>query len=383
MKRLTCLLVSLAVVLAVHAQTPPPARDVKISFIPPPTEGTISLGIYDAKGTLVRVLHRETEVDELEAGNDALITHWDGKNDAGEPLPSGKYHARGYAVDADIEGIGYFFNDWVTDEDSLRIARITAIEIENGVPLLSVKLADGRGISLLCDVNANIMNTGDERPRRDTCDDALSCATGKDNTRWTIARTGSDATQVKQFSSNGELLRHLTINPQDPQPQQIAASKDSDTILLLEENAAMQRLRSLTLVTTNEGNSDWKIDFEKKIVAHQNFNVEIGKPVTSGGKTPTDRVSVKLQPNELQNKNRVTLEIVVGYDADGSFLKTADGLPLQSISETQHLTRIVLAPQGEKNRVDIFQDDGAVVEQFRASDLDQMAAFDGGEFDLK
>ncbi|MFL6530121.1 MAG: hypothetical protein ACJ8KX_06595, partial [Chthoniobacterales bacterium] len=74
MKRLTCLLVSLAVVLAVHAQTPPPARDVKISFIPPPTEGTISLGIYDAKGTLVRVLHRETEVDELEAGNDALIT---------------------------------------------------------------------------------------------------------------------------------------------------------------------------------------------------------------------------------------------------------------------------------------------------------------------
>lgn len=381
MKRLALLLVSL--ILAAHAQTPPPARDVKISFIPPPTEGTISLGIYDAKGTLVRVLHRETDVDEFEAGNDALITHWDGNNDTGEPLPPGRYHARGYAVDAEIEGIGYFFNDWVTDEDSLRIARITAIEIENGVPLLSVKLADDRCLSLLCDVNAKIMNTGEERARRDTCDDALSCASGRDNTRWTIERSETDASEVKQFSSNGELLRHLTINPQDPQPQQIAASKDTDTILLLEENAAMQRLRSLTLVTTKEGNSDWKVDFEKKIAAHQNFNVENGKPVTSGGKTPTDRVSVKLQPNELQNKNRATLEIVVAYDADGSFLKTADGLPLQSISETQHLTRIVLAPQAEKNRINIFQDDGAVVEQFRASDLDQMAAFDAGEFELK
>ncbi|HEY0369828.1 MAG TPA: hypothetical protein VGC85_09545, partial [Chthoniobacterales bacterium] len=77
-----------------------------------------------------------------------------------------------------------------------------------------------------------------------------------------------------------------------------------------------------------------------------------------------------------------TLQVVVGYDEDGSFLKTADGLPLQSISETQHLTRIVLAPRGEK-AIDIFQDDGAVVEQFRATDLDQMAAFDAGEIELK
>ncbi|MBA3385084.1 MAG: hypothetical protein H0T95_00410, partial [Chthoniobacterales bacterium] len=62
-------------------------------------------------------------------------------------------------------------------------------------------------------------------------------------------------------------------------------------------------------------------------------------------------------------------------------LKTADGLPLESISETPHLTRAVLSPHSERS-IDVFQDDGAVVEQFRVSGLDQMMAFDCGAFDL-
>jgi hypothetical protein len=75
-----------------------PARTVRISFLPPPLEGTISLGVYDANGQLVRVLHQEAELDEFTVGADALETKWDGKNDDGEDLPSGKYHARGFLV---------------------------------------------------------------------------------------------------------------------------------------------------------------------------------------------------------------------------------------------------------------------------------------------
>jgi hypothetical protein len=81
-------------------QTPSvsPAKSVRISFIPPPLEGRISLGIYDAKGKLVRVLHQEADVNEFKIGADALVTQWDGKNDDGEDLPAAKYHARGYLV---------------------------------------------------------------------------------------------------------------------------------------------------------------------------------------------------------------------------------------------------------------------------------------------
>jgi hypothetical protein len=88
--------------------TPPPApeqtpsasplKSVRLSFVPPPLEGRISLGIYDAKGKLVRVLHQEADLNEFKIGADALVTQWDGKNDDGEDLPAGKYHARGYLV---------------------------------------------------------------------------------------------------------------------------------------------------------------------------------------------------------------------------------------------------------------------------------------------
>jgi hypothetical protein len=63
-------------------------------------EGTISLGIYDSDGKLVRVLHREASADEFVAALDGFITFWDGMDDAGHPLPPGHYSARGYMVGA-------------------------------------------------------------------------------------------------------------------------------------------------------------------------------------------------------------------------------------------------------------------------------------------
>src|SRR5437667_10476026 len=85
-------------------QTPSPSpsasasRNVQLRFVPPPMEGTISLGIFDSSDKLVRVLDRESKVDNFKSHEHSLKTTWDGKNDAGEDLPTGKYRARGYAV---------------------------------------------------------------------------------------------------------------------------------------------------------------------------------------------------------------------------------------------------------------------------------------------
>src|SRR4051812_46262195 len=43
--------------------SPSPARTVRISFVPPPMEGTISLGVYDEAGKLVRVLHQNAQLN--------------------------------------------------------------------------------------------------------------------------------------------------------------------------------------------------------------------------------------------------------------------------------------------------------------------------------
>ena len=85
---------------ATPAETPfpSPARSVRISFVPPPLEGTINLGIYDSNNKLVRVLHRDAGLDDFTVGADALVTKWDGKDDTGRDSPTGKYHARGYLV---------------------------------------------------------------------------------------------------------------------------------------------------------------------------------------------------------------------------------------------------------------------------------------------
>src|SRR6266513_170279 len=78
--------------------SPSPARTVRISFIPPPMEGTISFGIYDQAGKMVRVLHQNAQLNDFAIGADALVTRWDGKDDGNQESPSGRYHARGYLV---------------------------------------------------------------------------------------------------------------------------------------------------------------------------------------------------------------------------------------------------------------------------------------------
>src|SRR5438477_2821334 len=89
-----------ATAVPVITATATPARNVRISFVPPPLDGTISLGIYDPNGRLVRVLHQQAPLDEFTIGADALQTKWDGKDDYGQDLPAGKYHARGFSVGA-------------------------------------------------------------------------------------------------------------------------------------------------------------------------------------------------------------------------------------------------------------------------------------------
>ena len=190
------------------------ARSVRISFVPPPLEGTISLGIYDNNSKLVRVLHQEAASNEFTIGADALVTQWDGKNDDGEDLPAGKYHARGY------------------------------------------------------------------------------------------------------------LIGHFKV---------------------------------------------------------QDLGQAAAPPVEDDA---TANVKVKLTPNPLANDERPIVDLGVGFDEEGSFLKTIDGLPLCTIRETPNLIRASIKKNGEKS-VDVWQDDGAVVVRFRISNIDKMMAFDCGDLELK
>jgi len=200
---------------ATPEQTPSPstARSVRISFVPPPMEGTISLGIYDQPGKLVRVLHQNAQLNDFTIGPDALVTRWDGKDDANQDLPSGRYHARGYVV--------------------------------------------------------------------------------------------------------GPLKRE-----------------------------------------------------------------DLGAASPPSTETEPNVVKVRLIRNALRKDKRPVVELGIGFNSEGTYLKISDGLPLFKISELPNVTRAGITPKGE-NAVGIWQDDGTSVHQFRVSNVDQMMAFDCGEFELK
>ena len=82
-----------------------------------PDDGRITLGVFDGSGKLVRVLHRLAKEEEFRAGDNGLITTWDGNNDAGERVAAGHYSVRGYLVgDAvRVSGEAFLFNDWAAD----------------------------------------------------------------------------------------------------------------------------------------------------------------------------------------------------------------------------------------------------------------------------
>jgi len=192
--------------------SPAASRSVPLRFVPPPMEGTISLGIFDSNGKLVRVLHREAKVDNFTIDENALKTVWDGKNDAGEDLPAGKYRARGYLV--------------------------AKLKVE-----------------------------------------------------------------------------------------------------------------------------------------------DLGKAESLPGDA-SDHISIKLVTNPLSNDTRSTMELGVGFDSKGNFLKTTDELPLVTISEAPNLTRVAIEKNGEK-AAEVWQTDGSNVGHFRVSSIDKLMAFDCGFFELR
>jgi hypothetical protein len=207
-------------------------------------EGTISLGIYDHTGKLVRILHREASAAEFVAALDGFITHWDGLDDSGNPLPPGHYSASGYMV------------------GSVTVRPIPP-------PLAS----------------------------------------------------GSSAAPIASPA------------PALP-PETLAAA-----------------LPSLKFPT--------------------------GDPFV-----PRDKIHAGLVSNPLDRDRAGSAELSVAFDAKGSWLRLAGGLPLKQLSATPALKWAALGRAAPGEPLVVFQSDGTTIEEFVITKISNMMAFDCGDFDL-
>ncbi|RYD83908.1 MAG: hypothetical protein EOP84_06965 [Verrucomicrobiaceae bacterium] len=388
---------------------------IQITFLPPPIPGTISLGIYNKAGKLIRVLHREATEKAFTVGLNGLITQWDGKDDAGMAAPAGKYQARGYSVGAlEVEGEAYHCNDFMVDEDSPRVSRLLDLRpLPTGELVVAVKLVNEETTELMISEGGGVKKPEQGTPQKVEGSDPkpslsidgktiesgslpdlqkpIDVARGKDNTLWIIDETSSGV-EVKQYSAHGEFLRRLAVVAGEPAPYRIVASTTEDRIYLLETASNVQRVRGLMReesvavapaqrAEAGEASlSTWKTLFAKQIVASGEFTAVADKLGRPQAFTPEPRISVRLLPNPLYKNMPANAAIEIAHDAEGSYLRTVDSLPLVRLTETPHLKWAVMGRESGSRAVTIFQSDGAVVEEFRVRRLANMMAFDAGEY---
>jgi hypothetical protein len=396
---------------AQNEEPPPPQRPgMRITFLPPPMEGTLSLGVYDKKGKLVRVLAREATEKEFTIGLNGLITYWDGKDDTGKVMPPGLYAARGYSVGSiDIDGIALHGNDWITDDDSPRPARVLDLkQVYTGEVSVLLRTLDGKELTRpmnfefqnqqLPTVPTVTITDGKVRvSEKDETHDidlasgetAVDAAIGVQDRVWIIVRAAG-GTEVREYTPRGEFLRRLAYGPDDPVPRRIVAAHDvtprwSEQILLLEENEKLQRVRSLALPEKHLGGegSAWITVVEKTIWLGNGFDGirDLLKRPSGKAFVPDKEFVVHLIDNPLLKNEPTTAHVSIGFNEGGSYLQTTDGLPLRRFTETPGLKWVVIGREGSGRQLTIFQSDGTVVEEFKAHKLANMMAFDAGDYE--
>jgi hypothetical protein len=382
-----------------------PAGSVKITFLPPPLEGTLSLGVFDRSGKLVRTLKTEAVSADFTVGLNGLITFWDGRDDAGQLLPSGKYRVRGFAVaDLEVAGEEFHCNDWVESDDGphpsvferIRMdgdtLELLAVDRANKRWRISYSLADGESKGEPVDAAAPAAPTPPKEPApNSTAVSAValtdgpgpnSCP-GKDGTRWSIEKAAGE-TVVAQFDAQGEVLRRLSIGAGQPLPIGIAASLERDEVFLLEQEGERYRLRGLRKAGPKEAGAvpGWETFLEKNRWPSSRFSEVAARLGRSKPFVAEPQIALKSQPNPLLGGGVSDVQIAAGKDAAGSFLKTSDGLLLRRLTDTSLLLWVVLGREARQPGVVLLQSDGAVVEEYRILQPGALMSFDAGEYQL-
>ena len=368
------------------------AEPVKIEFLPPPMEGTLSLGIYDDTGELVRILHQEIEPSELTPGDDGLITHWDGKDDQGKSCPPGTYRLRGVMVgDLGVEGVGFIGNDWVTQDDAPRVRQVTDMVINEEKALVIAAKIQGEespayyatSLKPGTDPAAEFEVQLAAVPKPVLPAPAPPMWLPKNAPTWTIGGIPSasiwaiEGTAVTHYTNTGKPLAPLVLQPNDPPPVQLAASESH--LYVLYENATLQRLRGYDFTGVKPGDAP-KVLFENDIRASDTYEQIASELKFPDEKpfVPSPLLTVELVPNPLAHNKPGTLQIKANINRAGCFLETADGLPLCHISDTKYLRWAVMGRPAGSKAITVFDSDGAVVEQFQISKIANMMAFDAG-----
>lgn len=414
------------------------AGGVRFTFAVPEFEGRISLGVFDASGKLVRTLARQAPESSFIAGLDGLVAQWDGRNDAGEPVPPGTYSARGYFVGHAVksEGIAFHFNDWIESEDSPPVVDIAVTGISGDVlhltghllrpgtsgeqvsltysdkleivpssaeeaepPLAEAQpfswqgrvLIQGPERELLVSDGRSVSGRASDLPQTIPMEDDLRVRflfAGNRENFWMIARHERAGIKspvfVRQYSFRGELLRQLT---DAFDAESLCAAANSESLYLMSRSESdeltVRGLRPLAGEARPEGEPvDWEIFFEKSSRKCANFGLVNGQLMPDAGQTSqSDKADIRLATSALLPQGgKLTLR--AGKQGEVVWLVDEKGLPVYPISTLRDAGRFVLQG-GKSGLITAYIGNGAVVAEYEIKGLGQIAPIDAGEADIR
>lgn len=464
-------------------------------FVPPGTEGTVSMGIYSTSGKLVRVLCDEWPLSRFQMGRDALSTTWDGRNTEGLPVPAGMYSVRGFIVGhVEANGEAFHFNDWIDEADSPRLTTIRAQQLLPGGDILlaarlaggnrvlvryspesdvrwhsvvvrphaqparnvqlavsdtmafilldddlqAMQLADGSDVVLplkktgLKDISARgtrLMildasginfyalpdfagqgNAGQLPASMESVtflgNDALAAAAtdgsvwiwhsgwtrleipadvlvrevsgGRDGTFWALQESPNGDFSIAQYSPEEGRLAEWSPSAEGGKLVTVSGAPDSDSFVASLVLPDVQRTVAIRRKKSGEG---WEFVFDKKITASSDFGWANGKLAASSAELP-EELKIGLAENPLDSSASRSLTLrAVAHDT-GSGLATTDGLPLLRISEQTGIGRVMLLHGETPHTAQFFQGDGACVEEYKLSGLEDIISFDAGTLEM-
>jgi hypothetical protein len=96
-----------------------------------------------------------------------------------------------------------------------------------------------------------------------------------------------------------------------------------------------------------------------------------------------ESVRVTLIANPLTNGTRSVVNLMAGFDRRNACLKTADGLPLRTIAQTEEIMGDVALLKDSNKSLQFYFRHGEITHEFRITGAEKMMAFDCGTIDLK
>jgi hypothetical protein len=208
--------------------------------------------------------------------------------------------------------------------------------------------------------------------------EVFDLAAGKNDSVWLLVQSSGTLT-LRQIDLSGNAIQEFAL-PADLQTvRHFSANRADDTLLLEADEPGRQRTFGIQLVASRSLQSVWGKWFERELTDFQYFDVRDGKVVSATGKSGSLPVAVRPENNPLDNTRQANFQLVAAQQPDGVWLETVDGLPLLPVSQDTKSVQIKWVADGT-SAMRIFVSDGTVVEEFRASGLQDLYRFDAGSF---